>query len=163
LLVLACAAARAAEPAPKAFGWFADFAETCWVGDFPDGKTRHKHCYTSQFGKLMRGTAVLSVQSDGKWEERFYGDSVYAWKEKDARIDYVIWGSDGSLARLEAFYEGESLVFPVRSSKDPSTIAYRSVWRRQDDGSLEVARERPADAGWRREFAVKYRREAPAK
>jgi hypothetical protein len=139
------------------FGWFADVVGSCWEGRFPDGKTLHTHCYTSQFGQFIRGTATLVGEHDGH-PRQFEGDSMFAWNDKDRRIDYYIWGSDGSHNRLEAYYNGEELVFPVASKKDRSTVVFRSVWRRIDASSFEVRREVPADGGWKTEFTVRYER-----
>jgi hypothetical protein len=71
-----------------AFGWFAEMVGSCWVGTFPDGKTQHTHCYTAQFDQFIRGTATLSVDGVNK----FSGDSVFAWDDKEKRIVYYIWG-----------------------------------------------------------------------
>jgi len=163
LASLAATISVAAESPLKKFGWFADFVDSCWVGDFPDGITRHRHCYTAQFGKFIRGAAILSGEHDGRMVDRFFGDSVFAWDDKQQRIVYYVWGSDGNLARHEAHYEAGALIFPVRSRNDPAAVAFRSVWRRLEDGSLEVIRERPGTNGWSRELTVKYRREAAAK
>ena len=57
------------------FGWFADVVGSCWEGRFPDGKTLHTHCYTSQFGQFIRGTATLVGEHDGH-PRQFEGDSL---------------------------------------------------------------------------------------
>ena len=145
------------------FGWFAGLVGSCWSGQFPDGKTRHSQCYTSQFDRFVRGTATLSGEHDGQMTDQFFGDSVFAWDEKDQKIVYYIWGSDGSHGRYEASYAGDELVFPVRSRKDPAVIAYRSVWRRIDADTFEVRRESPDAAGWKTELTVVYRRDGAAR
>jgi hypothetical protein len=132
-----------------AFGWFAEMVGSCWVGTFPDGKTQHTHCYTAQFDQFIRGTATLSVDGVNK----FSGDSVFAWDDKEKRIVYYIWGSDGSHSTHEARYIGEELAFPIRS-------AYRSVWRRIDADSFEVRREVPDGSGWKTVLTVVYRKVA---
>lgn len=120
------------------FGWFADMVGACWVGT-----------YTAQFDQFIRGTAALAV--DGM--DKFSGDSVFAWDEKEKRIVFYIWGSDGSHSTHEARYIGEELPFPIRS-------AYRSVWRRIDAESLEVRREVPDGSGWKTQLTVVYRKVA---
>ena len=144
---------HAAPPLEK-FGWFADTVGSCWVGTFPDGKTRHTHCYTAQFGHFIRGTAALSVEGTDK----FSGDSVFAWDPNERRIVYYLWASDGSHSSHEARYAGQELAFPIQSRKEPGKVAYRSVWRRIDADSFEVRREVPDGAGWKTELTVVYRR-----
>ena len=141
------------------FGWLVELAGSCWSGTFPDGETVHSHCYTTQFDRFVRGTASLSGTHDGKQVVRFSGDSVFAWDATNKRIVYYIWGSDGSHGRHEAYYEGEDLYFPVRSTRDPGRIAFRSVWHRIDPDSFTVRREVPAGQGWRSELEVLYRRQ----
>jgi hypothetical protein len=145
--------AAAAPPLSK-FGWFADMVGSCWVGTFPDGKTRHSHCYTTQFDRFIRGTATLAV--DGT--DKFAGDSVFAWDEKEQRIVYYIWASDGSHRSHEARYAGDELAFPIYSQKDPGKVLYRSVWRRIGADSFQVRREVPEGSGWKTELTVVYRR-----
>lgn len=48
LALLLPAPLLAGSPLAK-FGWFEGVVGSCWVGTFPDGKTQHSHCYTSQF------------------------------------------------------------------------------------------------------------------
>jgi ketosteroid isomerase-like protein len=155
----------AATPLAK-FGWYADVVDACWVGTFPDGRTQHRHCYTAQFDQFIRGTATLSGDHQGTLTEQFWGDSVFAWNEAEKKITYYIWGSDGSHSRHEAWYEGEDLVFPVHSKTDPGTIAYRSLWRRVDDSTIEVQRQvpegAPAALNWRTELTVVYHRQPSA-
>jgi hypothetical protein len=166
LAVLFSGSLAAAPPLAK-FGWFSGVVDACWVGTFPDGKTRHSHCYSAQFDQFIRGSATLSGDHQGIWTEQFWGDSVFAWDEAAKKIVYYIWGSDGSHSRHEAWYEGQDLVFPVHSKTAPGTIAYRSLWRRVDDSTIEVKRQVPAgslgNAGggpsWETEFTVVYRKQ----
>ena len=164
ILLLSCAASTGAQaPAALAqFGWFAELAGACWSGRFPDGKTVHTQCYTTQFDRFLRGTATLAVDRDGRLERQFEGDSLFAVDRNSGRIVYFIWGSDGSHGRLEASWLGDELAFPVPSRKDPAQIAYRSVWRRLAPDAFEVRRERPAGAAWSTEFTVTYRKAPPA-
>lgn len=149
--------AQAAGPLDK-FGWFAQVVGSCWQGTFPDGTTMHSHCYTSQFDQFIRGTATLSADHDGTKEQQFSGDSVFAWNDKAQRITYYIWGSDGSYGQHEAFYDGEDLAFPVYSKKDPSKVAFRSLWHRIDGTSFEVRRQVPQEGGgWKTELTILYR------
>jgi hypothetical protein len=156
-LTLSLSVAAATAPLVK-FGWFADVVDACWVGTFPDGKTRHSHCYTSQFDQFIRGTATLSGEHDGQVADRFHGDSLFAWNDKKKRIEYYIWGSDGSYSRHYAYYSGDELVFPVEDRNDPAKVAFRSVWRRVDPSSIEVRREVPEGEGWKTELTVLYRK-----
>jgi hypothetical protein len=160
LLSMACLAAApssVAEPLAR-FGWFADLVGSCWAGEFPDGKTRHSQCYTAQFDHFIRGAAELSGDQQGQFVRQFGGDSVFAWDESANRMIYYIWGSDGSHGRLEAFYEGEEIVFPVASKKDPRVITHRSVWRRLNPETFEVRREIPEAGSWKTTLRVVYRK-----
>ena len=163
MLSVALLATTAAPAAPlDGFGWFASLVGSCWAGSFPDGRTRHTQCYTSQYDRFLRGTAQLATEQDGATKEQFAGDSVFARDEATSRIVYYIWGSNGSHGRHEAFYEGEELVFPVQRKDDPAATAYRSVWRRIDADTFEVRREVPEGAGWKTELTVVYRRAGAA-
>jgi hypothetical protein len=150
-----------AEETLQGFDWFGELAGSCWVGVFPDGVTEHTHCYSTQFGRFIRGTAALAELEEGKREVRFEGDSVFAWDESSRRIAYFIWGSDGSYRELEAEFVGDELHFPVPRRDDAAQILYRSVWRRIDADTFEVRRERPEAGGWTTELTVVYHR-APA-
>jgi hypothetical protein len=81
-----------------------------------------------------------------------------AWNDKKKRIEYYIWGSDGSYSRHYAYYSGDELVFPVEDRNDPAKVAFRSVWRRVDPSSIEVRREVPEGEGWKTELTVLYRK-----
>lgn len=140
------------------FGWFASLVGSCWVGKFPDGRTRHTQCYTSQFDRYLRGTAVLSTEQGGVAKDQFSGDSLFALDESSGRIVYYIWGSNGSHGRHEAHYSGDELVFPIARKDDPAVTGYRSVWRRIDAETFEVRRETPDGDGWDTELTVVYRK-----
>lgn len=145
------------------FGWFASLVGSCWQGGFPDGKTRHAQCYTSQFDRFLRGTAVLSTELDGVVKEQFSGDSLFALEAASGRIVYYIWGSNGSHGRHEAYYASDELVFPVARKDDPAVTSYRSVWRRIDADTFEVRRETPDGDGWNTELIIVYRRVGAAR
>lgn len=157
LASLAAVPALATEPLEK-FGWFSGVVGACWQGTFPDGKTRHTHCYTVQFGQFIRGTATLSAERDGVMRDVFSGDSLFAWDDKDQKIAYYVWGSDGTHGTHEAHYEGRDLSFPVLSKKEPGKVAFRSLWRRVDGDSFEVHRQVPEGSGWTTELTVVYMR-----
>jgi hypothetical protein len=158
LLTIALAGSAQAAGTLPGFGWFAGMAGSCWVGTFPDGKTEHRQCYTTQFGRFLRGTAALRVRQEGELQLVFEGDSVFAWDESRRKIVYYIWGADGSHRQLEAEYLGDELAFPVPDKSDATKVAYRSVWRRIDSDTFEVRRERPSGDGWGAELKVVYRR-----
>lgn len=158
LLLCLPAASLSAQELPVAFGWFGAMAGSCWIGQFPDGRTEHTQCYASQFAKFLRGTASLATVKDGIRQVMVEGDSVFAWDEASKTIIYYIWGSDGTHRQLHAKYVGGELHFPVTSRTDPSRVSYRSVWRRLDASTFEVRRERPREDQWTTELAVTYRK-----
>ena len=155
------AVSLSAQELPAGFGWFAAVANTCWVGQFPDGRTEHTQCYTSQFGKFLRGSAALATITDGRRNVTFEGDSVFAWDEASKRIVYYIWGSDGSHRQLSAEYAGDELHFPVPTRADPARLSHRSAWRRVDTETIEVRRQRPTGTEWTTELTVTYRKRSP--
>lgn len=159
MAVLVPSSAGAGAPLEK-FGWFADLVGSCWQGTFPDGKTQHTHCYTPQFDQFIRGSATLAGDHNGIMQDKFFGDSVFAWDEKNRRMTYYIWGSDGSHGRHEALYEGEDLSFPVHARDDSSRLVSRSLWHRLDATSFEVRRQVPVADGWKTELTVVYRKAA---
>jgi hypothetical protein len=159
---LAMATATSGAPVADRFGWFTELVGSCWIGRFPDGERQHTQCYTTQFDKFIRGTAQLDRVKGGTISPLFAGDSLFTWDESTARIVYYIWGSDGSHSKHEAYYEGQALVFPVESRKEPGKISYRSVWARIDKNSFDVRREVPDGAGWKTELTVRYGRRGPA-
>jgi hypothetical protein len=158
-LLLAAAVPAAAQGLPVGFGWFGALSGSCWLGHFPDGRTSHRQCYTTQFNRFLRGTASLLVEHGGKPTVGFSGDSVFAWDDSRNVIDYYIWGSDGTHRQLQARYEAGELHFPVPSRSDPSTVTVRSVWKRLDPSSFEVRRERLVGAEWKTELVVTYHRD----
>lgn len=161
-VLLAASMTAQAQPLPEGFGWFASLSGSCWSGTFPDGKTSHRQCYTTQFGRFMRGTATLLSDKEGKPVPSFSGDSVFGWNDSKGTIDYFIWGSDGSYRQLEARYVEDELHFPIPSRTDAQKIVLRSVWRRIDANSFEVRQERPQGSEWRIDLVVTYRRDGPA-
>lgn len=158
LLLCLPAMSISAQELPAGFGWFASMAGSCWVGQFPDGRTEHTQCYTSQFGKFVRGTASLAAVKEGTRQHAFEGDSVFAWDGPSGKIVYYIWGSDGSHRQLHAQFVGEELHFPVPSRTEPARVSYRSAWRRIDENTFEVRRERPQGDQWSNELTVIYRK-----
>lgn len=161
LAALLAAAPAQAQDALARFGWFGFLSGACWIGEYPDGKTRHKQCFRSQYGsQFIRGTVELStLREGGAFQVALESDSVYSWNAAAKRVDYTLWSSDGTQRVLQAAYEGEDLVFPVPSRTDPAKVASRSVWRRINLNTLEVRRQRPAGNGWENELVLTYIRD----
>ena len=103
-----------AQELPAGFGWFRNVVGYCWVGLLPDGTTEHTHCYTSQFGRFIRGTSTLVQTKGGNKVTAFEGDSLFAWDDKERRIAYYIWASDGSHRQLNAELSGDEFTVPYR-------------------------------------------------
>jgi hypothetical protein len=85
------AASLSAQELPAGFRWFGTMVGSCWIGQFPDGRTEHTQCYSGQFGKFMRGTASLSSAKETARQVLFEGDSLFAWDDASKRIVYYIW------------------------------------------------------------------------
>lgn len=160
LLPLAAAAQQAPRADLSAFRWFAGLAGACWKGDHPDGKTADVQCYSTQYGRFMRGTIRVHSQADAK-AVLFEGDSVFAWDPGAGRIVYTQWASNGSITPAqEASWDGEALRFGSRGA-DGRNGSVRSSWHRVDKDSFRVVRERKEGPLWKEVFSVTYRR-APA-
>jgi hypothetical protein len=142
---------------PEGFRWMRDLIGGTWEGKFPDGKTVHSQTYTSQFGRFLRGSASLSGDHGGQMTS-FSGDSVFACDSGSPNVVYYVWGSDGNHGREEAYFDGERIVFPVHSKKEPGKVRFRSVWTRLDADSFRVDREVPIEAGWKVTLSVTYHR-----
>jgi hypothetical protein len=140
------------------FGWFADMAGSCWTGRYPDGKTTDTQCYSTQYGRMLRGTIKLHGMHAGQSVSNFEGDSVYAWDAKSGKIRYSFWASDGTYGTAEAYLDGDTIVFPVSDPKDAMRVIARSVWRRIDADNFSVTRERLTDGAWQEQFKVTYTR-----
>ena len=158
LLPLALAA-QAPAPAPKSelapFRWFADLAGACWRGEHPDGKTGDIQCYSTQYGRFVRGTIKVYKQPDPN-AVVFEGDSVFGWDAKGSRMVYTQWASNGSITPAqEAHWDGEILRFGARDAKDATV---RSSWQKEGKDGFKVVRERKEGPLWKEVFAVTYRR-----
>ena len=157
LLLLGAAAAGASPPseADPAFGWFRMVAGKCWRGEYPDGGG-DTQCYEWQYGRYLRGTISITLAGKDGSPLAISGDSVFDWNAKAGRIRYSNWSTSGNLQHGEAYYEDGILRFPDVRSRDEEPRT-RSSWRRIDEGSFEVTRERREGDAWVAEFTVTYR------
>ena len=130
------------------FGWFADRTGSCWAGRHPDGKTTDTQCYSTQYGRPLRGTIKLHGMDGGQAVASFEGDSVYAWGTKAGKIRHSFWANDGSYGTAKAHLEGDTIVFSVSDPNDSTRVVARSVWRRIDADRFTVTRERMKDGAW---------------
>jgi hypothetical protein len=137
------------------FGWFAELAGSCWRGEPRADGRRDEQCYSSQFGKFMRGT-IRFYQADKLTGE---GDSVFSFDPNARVIVYTQWASNGSFGFGEATLEGDELVFHNRLP-DGTDAPARSVWRRGGTpDTFLVSRQRRDDAdAWKEETVVTYTR-----
>lgn len=171
-VVAASAAIAPAQDAPrpdplKRFGWFADLAGGCWRTTLPDGITQDTQCYEARFGQFVFGkirieaglpTSPAASPSPASHRPGFEGESIFAWDEKQKRITFTFWGSNGNFGHAEAYLEGEVIHFPGFNQKDPGTPPSRSTWKRLDANSYRVAQEEKAGESWTEQWAVVYRR-----
>jgi hypothetical protein len=155
--------APAPPPAPPAdplagFGWFAQLAGACWKGDHPDGKTSDTQCFQLQFKRVIRGTIKVESTADGTARTVFEGDSVFAVDPAaPTKVSYTQWGSTGNYTVGEMFVEGEMLRFQTRPAEGGESRV-RFAWRKVDDNSFRVSRERRESGVWKEAFAVVYKR-----
>lgn len=156
-LFVALGAALPAHAQLSQFGWFAELAGSCWRGEpRADGRS-DEQCYSSQFGKFMRGT-IKFYQGDKLTGQ---GDSVFSFDPNARLIVYTQWASNGSFGFGEATLERDELVFHNRLP-DGSEAPARSVWRKRDASTFEVSRQRRDDSDtWKEEAVVTYKRMNP--
>jgi hypothetical protein len=160
VLVLFAAIAHAAPTAAPtaaqaAFGWFGMLAGRCWRGEYPQGGG-DTQCYEWQYGRYLRGTISHTAAGKDGTPITISGDSVFDTDAASGRIRYSNWSMTGSLQHGEAYYENGILRFPSVKSRDEEPRT-RSSWRRIDDSSFEVTRERREGDAWVAEFSVTYR------
>lgn len=136
------------------FGWFGRLAGACWKGDTQPNGVSDTQCYSTQYGQYIRGTIEIRGLPS-----RFEGDSVFAWDAKRRLIEYTQWSSGGTTRVGEAAFDGEALVFPDALRPGALAPKARNVWRRIDDDSFRVTRERNEDGQWKEAFTVVYRRQ----
>jgi hypothetical protein len=163
LAIIALAAAGAgAQAAPSetlaegAFGWMRELAGHCWTGIYPDGATSDRQCYSSQYGRYLRGTIEIA---GGNGERAPYrGDSVFAWDPAAGEMKFYYWGSGGNHGTSVGRVDGDSIYFPNPPSADPNAPPTRTRWTRMDAHSFRVTMEAEVDGQWVDRMAVTYRR-----
>ena len=155
LLGVTPAGGPATPEANPEFGWFRMVAGKCWRGEYPAGGG-DTQCYEWQYDRYLRGTISITLVGKDGAPLAISGDSVFDWDAKAGRIRYSNWSTSGSLQHGEAYYENGILRFPDVRSRDEEPRA-RSSWRRIDDDSFEVTRERREGDAWTAEFSVTYR------
>lgn len=144
------------------FLWLQQLTGSCWTGDHPDGRTRDTQCFEAQFGRFIRSTTHLSELRAGKWEPRFEGESVLAWDDAHARINYWFWTDTGAYGPAEAYFEGDKIHFPASRRPSANALEARSTWTRIDADSYRVSQQRrKGGEDWKEMFAVVYRRAPP--
>jgi hypothetical protein len=155
VLALLVAFALPAHAQLSQFGWFANLAGSCWRGTARSDGRSDEQCYSSQFGKFMRGS-IRFYQADKLAGE---GDSVFSFDPAERVIVYTQWSSNGSFGFGEATLENDELVFHNRMP-DGSEAPARSVWRRgATPDTFQVSRQRRDERGaWNEETAVTYNR-----
>ena len=167
-LILLAAAAQSGQVAatvptqPAGFGWFGALAGACWQGDHPGGRLRDRQCYSTQFGRFMRGTIALSRPNAAPAASAHGGDSVFAWDEARQRLTFYFWGSDGRHGVSEGWYEGELLVFPQAPESAGQAAGRRTVWRRLDADHFRVSVQTREGIDWAERLAVTYERSGAA-
>ena len=140
------------------FGWFAQLAGACWKGEHPDGKTSDTQCFQLQFKRVIRGTIKVESTADGTARTVFEGDSVFAVDPAaPTKVSYTQWGTTGNYTVGEMFVEGEMLRFQTRPAEGGESRV-RFAWRKVDENSFRVSRERKESGVWKEAFAVVYKR-----
>ena len=158
LLGHAAAPVAAALP-PGQFGWLADLAGSCWQGTWPDGKTRDTQCYSTQYGRYLRGTIEIRSSAPGAPAHR--GDSMFAWDAKTQRMQFHYWSSEGNSGISSGSLASNSdIVFADPPSIDAAKPERRSVWHRLSSDRYQVTVQERAGDGWRDRLAVVYDRRA---
>lgn len=161
LTLLAQSPVAAAQPAPARFGWFGDLAGSCWQGLHPGGQRLDRQCYSTQYGRFMRGTIALT-RPNSPDAPAHHGDSVFAADPEGRHIIFYFWGSDGQHGASEGEYEGELLVFADPPTSGGQAPGRRTVWRRLDADHFRVSVQTRDGEAWTERFAVTYERNGAA-
>jgi hypothetical protein len=163
-LILLAAAAQSgpstAATQPAGFGWFGALAGSCWQGNHPGGRMRDRQCYSTQFGRFMRGTIALGPPGADTPVHR--GDSIFAWDGERQRLIFYFWGSDGRHGVSEGLYDGDLLVFPQAPESAGQAPGRRTVWRRLDADHFRVSVQTREGSDWAERLAVTYARSGAA-
>ena len=142
-----------ADPLPAgAFGWIGELAGSCWTGVHPDGATRDTQCYSSQYGRFLRGTIeIAAAAAAGGPSERppYRGDSVFTWDPERSELTFIYWGSRGNHGRSTGRIEDERIVFDMAPSTDPDAPPRRAVWTRVGPDSCRCLYSAAAARGGR--------------
>lgn len=169
LAVLLSLAPPPAAPAGKdplaSFGWLRALAGSCWRTTLPDGKTTDTQCYETRLGHFLFGSITIGAAADPKagpdtrHPAGFRGEGLFAWDAATGRISLSTWGSDGSFATSEVLLEGDRILFPQASRKDPAApITSRTSWTRLDAESFRVGQEKLENGAWNEKWFVVYKR-----
>lgn len=150
-----------AEEAPLAkFGMLNRLVGSCWQGSY--GKTEDKQCYSSQFGRFLRGTIDLQTSAEDGRRQGYRGDSLFAWNAKQNCIDWFYWSDVGATGAVQATVDGDTVTFLDPPSPKTPEVRTKSVWRMLDADHYEVVRLQGKDAEWKETLRVVYRRETAA-
>ncbi len=141
------------------YTWLGELAGSCWRGTTAEGKPADTQCYTSQYGRFLRGTIRIQLPRGDKVVD-FEGDSVFAWDPKSGNLEIFYWASDGSFRRGEAtLYKG---VYRFQDrTRDGSPPVKRTIWRRQGPDAFEVTVEHRDGDRWVGVKVVTYERLRP--
>lgn len=156
LLIGATGGAASAEFPPGHFGWLAELAGSCWQGTYPDGETTDTQCYSSQYGRYLRGTIAIRPRAAGG--KSYEGDSVFAWDPKAPELDFHYWSSEGSNGVSRGVVAADTIIFSNAPSTDAAKPPRRSVWRRLSPDSYRVTVQEQSGEAWSDRLAVTYSR-----
>lgn len=141
------------------YTWLGELAGSCWRGTTEDGKLVDTQCYSSQFGRFLRGTTRVPL-SRGAEVVDLEVDSVLAWDPVTGNLEIFSWASDGSSRRSEATLYKGAYRFQDRT-RDGSPPVKRTIWRRQGPDAYEVTLERRDGDRWVDVKVVTYERVKP--
>lgn len=142
------------------FGWFGELTGACWRAEFPDGQSRDRQCYTTQFGKVIRVDQVVESLKQGTVTGTLTASSIYAWDPRRGRLRHVFWADDGSLESSSGWIEGTSLILHLDHEVDTAgNVEVRTVLRRDGPDAFTASRERKQPDGWKSIFQIRYRRD----
>ena len=153
--ILGTAAAVGEDLPDGAFGWMDELAGHCWSAVYPDG-TRDTQCYTTQFGRFLRGTIEILPGPAAAASSPYRGDSVFVWNGERSEIAFHYWSSAGSSGVITGRVEGEQLIFPTPARLGGPEV--RTVWTRTGPDAFRVVQQRRNGEGWADGMILTYAR-----
>ena len=134
---------------------------SCWTGTFPDGKATDTHCFESLFdGQFVRDRHRVRGGSTP-----YAGETIYAWDQRQKRIVYTYWASDGGFSTGYADpSESREITFPEsHTDEGGKRTTMKNVWTPRSADAYEAWAAEEKDGQWKELWRMTLRRDGPAR